>query len=236
MNTLFVIPIHSFNDVITNSSSELFVCNTDKTLQTIDEIVSNMTDGMKAAIRFDLNDFLSTRKLALERQNLEWSLTNSEEDKKKLEEWDKLHWNKELEEKWCYYGYYLEIDGWFTVKSDPDDLSTTRLHHIYFYQYEYKDIMDRYKQWVNTHTDIYCNPDDPEYCMIELEFDQIKKANSDFLNTLSKEELEKIDYNEAYVEDLDGKILLLTKYDNSVHPDLFDQFNKLFNAKHYHLG
>ena len=36
---LFVIKIHSLIDVITNSSSELFICNTEKTLKTVKEFL-----------------------------------------------------------------------------------------------------------------------------------------------------------------------------------------------------
>lgn len=45
MKTLFVIPLHSAVSLITNSSSELFVCNTDKTLETIKEIVKKFLDS-----------------------------------------------------------------------------------------------------------------------------------------------------------------------------------------------
>lgn len=38
----YIINIHSFIDVITNSSTELFVCNTDKTLETIETLVYEM--------------------------------------------------------------------------------------------------------------------------------------------------------------------------------------------------
>ena len=35
MKTIFIIKTHSFIDVITNSSTELFVCNTDKEVETV---------------------------------------------------------------------------------------------------------------------------------------------------------------------------------------------------------
>jgi hypothetical protein len=38
----FIINIHSFVDVITNSSTELFVCDTDKALETVKSMVSEM--------------------------------------------------------------------------------------------------------------------------------------------------------------------------------------------------
>ena len=43
----FVIDTHSFVDVITNSSSELFVLDTDKTIETIIEILTRMISDHK---------------------------------------------------------------------------------------------------------------------------------------------------------------------------------------------
>ena len=37
MKTIFTIDTHSFVDVITNSSTELFVCDTDKSLEMVNE-------------------------------------------------------------------------------------------------------------------------------------------------------------------------------------------------------
>lgn len=43
MKSIFVISPHSFVDVITNSSSELFVCNTDKSVETVKEVLVKLT-------------------------------------------------------------------------------------------------------------------------------------------------------------------------------------------------
>lgn len=44
----FVIPVHSFVDLITNSSSELFVCNTDKSVKMVKEIIVGLTERYNA--------------------------------------------------------------------------------------------------------------------------------------------------------------------------------------------
>lgn len=44
MNKITVI-IHSFVDLITNSSSEIFISATDKTLKAVKDIINNLTDG-----------------------------------------------------------------------------------------------------------------------------------------------------------------------------------------------
>jgi hypothetical protein len=42
MKTLITIPVHSFVDLITNSSSELFVCNGAKTIETVKEVLTKL--------------------------------------------------------------------------------------------------------------------------------------------------------------------------------------------------
>lgn len=44
------VPVHSFIDVITNSSTELFVCNTEKSLQAVEEILRELIDYYNAGI------------------------------------------------------------------------------------------------------------------------------------------------------------------------------------------
>ena len=43
MKNLLVIPVHSFVDLITNSSSELFVCNGNKSVEAVKEIMAAFT-------------------------------------------------------------------------------------------------------------------------------------------------------------------------------------------------
>lgn len=44
MKNLLIISTHSFVDLITNSSSELFICDTDKTLDTIKDILTDLAE------------------------------------------------------------------------------------------------------------------------------------------------------------------------------------------------
>ena len=50
---LSIIPIQSFSDIITNSSSELFVLNTNNTIQKVKEILSSITYGYIDPIIFN---------------------------------------------------------------------------------------------------------------------------------------------------------------------------------------
>jgi len=45
MKTLLKVSIHSFVDLITNSSSELFVCSTDKTIEVVKKIIEGLFDN-----------------------------------------------------------------------------------------------------------------------------------------------------------------------------------------------
>lgn len=45
MKQFLVIQKHSFIDVITNSSTELFVCDTDKSLEMVETILEDITSG-----------------------------------------------------------------------------------------------------------------------------------------------------------------------------------------------
>ena len=51
---LMKIKIHSIVDVITNSSSEIFVCNTDKTLEVVREFLAEMLKFYNAFLEKDL--------------------------------------------------------------------------------------------------------------------------------------------------------------------------------------
>lgn len=60
--TLTVIPIQSVTDVITNSSSEVFVLDTDKTCEQVNEILEGITEGFDYPVIFHLEDYREWRK------------------------------------------------------------------------------------------------------------------------------------------------------------------------------
>ena len=60
MKSLFVINTHSFVDLITNSSSELFVCNTNKSIESIKEILKSLLEThTKVCPREEITSFES---------------------------------------------------------------------------------------------------------------------------------------------------------------------------------
>jgi CRISPR/Cas system-associated protein Cas7 (RAMP superfamily) len=44
MKQVFIVPVHSFVDVITNSSTMTFICDTDKKIEEIREILQKLLD------------------------------------------------------------------------------------------------------------------------------------------------------------------------------------------------
>lgn len=53
MKTTFIVNNHSFVDVITNSSSELFVCNTEKTIDLVKDILKELLYKHNPKLNFD---------------------------------------------------------------------------------------------------------------------------------------------------------------------------------------
>ena len=58
MKTIFVVRPHSFVDVITNSSSELFVLRTDKAMDVVIEFIKQKLNTVGDAPSDDINDYI----------------------------------------------------------------------------------------------------------------------------------------------------------------------------------
>ena len=80
MNNLIIIPIQSFSDIITNSSSELFVLNTNNTIQKVKEILNSITSGYQDPIIFNLESYNKWKEDDSSVSNLESTYFNTVED------------------------------------------------------------------------------------------------------------------------------------------------------------
>lgn len=90
MNIL-VIPVQSVSDLITNSSSEVFILETGKTCEEVNTILNTFTSGFRYPEVFSLKDF---------------------------REWRKKLRSGEIEDDWSYPGTIFSIaNGWF---KDPE--------------------------------------------------------------------------------------------------------------------
>lgn len=105
------IKIHSIIDVITNSSSELFICDTDKSLEIIKELLQDMLDlynkGNDTNYKFDevfSEPYLYTKE-------------DVDKEKQDLEEWNKKGYG------WNGYGYEGKEEniGKIVIESKDDN-------------------------------------------------------------------------------------------------------------------
>ena len=238
MRDLFIIPIQSISDIITNSSSELFICNTNKTCKEIDEMLVQMfgveSKGLQPAFLFNLEDFKQSKKLNIEYQQFNYDDVVSQ--KKFLEEHPEYNYKL-----WEYGGAYYVVDGWFIDKEDLDQWDSWRLSELdyAFMGYAFKSLFKAYKNWIKT------NPKDYETATNQYGIcyynETTYKSDIRFLRYAEtidylKPELDELDKNFDYAQDLDGKILLITTNDNSFNYDLFDSVRNTFNAISKHLG
>lgn len=95
MNIL-VIPVQTVSDIITNSSSEVFILDTGKTCEEVDTMLHTFTSGFSYPEVFSLKDF---------------------------REWRKKVRSGEIEEDWSYPGSIFSIaEGWFMDPEDEKDV------------------------------------------------------------------------------------------------------------------
>lgn len=84
---ILVIPVQTVSDLITNSSSEVFILETGKTCEEVNTILNTFTSGFSYPEVFSLKDF---------------------------REWRKKLRSGEIEEDWSYPGSIFSIaNGWF---------------------------------------------------------------------------------------------------------------------------
>ena len=104
MNIL-VIPVQSVSDLITNSSSEVFILETGKTCEEVNTILNTFTSGFRHPEVFSLKDF---------------------------REWRKKLRSGEIEDDWSYPGTIFSIaDGWFKDPEDEEDLLNLRMDFLF---------------------------------------------------------------------------------------------------------
>lgn len=239
MKKILIINTHSMVDVITNSSTELFVCDTDKTVEMVKEILAADPNvyGYEEPWVFHVDEY---RK---------WKKEKREAEKRNKEYWD-IHKKSSGEMDKFWESGFSQIDGWFYDIEDPEDLEYLRKHYI-------KEGDNSGGWWSSDR-----NPFHRRLCEAEEKVVKITKANvgDDKLwkvrHLAKQEEIQKIydetaalknkpewwanpikfHYNDQPVGDLDGKIIIIGTEDNSIPYDHFDWIEHVFNATRHHLG
>jgi len=206
---IYIINSHSIVDLITNSSTEIFVCKTQKTLDVVNEILKSNKEltGYEEPWIFNLDEFREWRKKEKKRQN-EWNENSNAEEV----DWD----NK-----------FSNIKGYFYDIEDKDDLIYLRKDYIKNkYSIKIQTGLLKYKErdkWIKGYQKI-----------IQNIYDEIKesKENSEWWNNPLKYYL----YNNTPISELNGKIIIIGEGSNSIPFNQFEWIEDTFNAKSYHLG
>lgn len=237
MNIL-VIPVQTVSDIITNSSSEVFILDTGKTCEEVDTMLHTFTSGFSYPEVFSLKDF---------------------------REWRKKVRSGEIEEDWSYPASIFSIaNGWFFDPEDKEDLLDLRMgflfepqskYRTYVYSNKYREpIHDAFVEYLNNNWNRVGGvinqtlEEDGEETVDSMDWSTLLKNNyllKDPLDNIAKEFLENYNGPEPTVwnagkrddvRELDGKVLVVSNDDNSIPYDTWDKINSLFNGWNVHLG
>lgn len=213
MKNLAVIPIQSFSDIITNSSSELFVLNTNNTIQKIKEILSSITSGYLDPIIFDLEKYNKWKK----DDSLVSTLENAYFDTIK-------DWFTDLDDEDSLFEYRLRA---FCNIMEYNSLEVCyfKESNIPFYTEFMKFAKTIGLKSINSFS-IY-RENKEEKC--KEFFNQFEKSGNTLPSWWNPKE-------EDTVQGLNGKVLLLSCDENSIPYESFDFINEILNGYNLHLG
>lgn len=225
---LLVLDTQSISDVVTNSSSEVFILNNNKTCEEVNNILQSFTTGFRYPELFDLEDY---RK---------WKKSTKDEDVD-------FHYP---------YSLYEFIRGYFYDSDDEDDVINYRndfLFYPYNYTFGFPTYGGGYYERIQVDFAMYLNKRKEE---VKKYIPEFKNATPETIiyGDYPFGKLPKSFYKEFYdsyrgelpkqmeipdkenVKNLDGKILVLSENDNTIPFDDFDKINELFNGYNIHLG
>ena len=213
MKNLAVIPIQSFSDIITNSSSELFVLNTNNTIQKIKEILSSITSGYLDPIIFNLEKYNKWKEDNSFVSNLESTYFDTIEG-----------WFTDLDDEDSLFEYRLRA---FCNIMEYNSLEVCyfKESNIPFYTEFMKFAKTIGLKSINSFS-IY-RENKEEKC--KEFFNQFEKSGNILPSWWNPKE-------EDTVQGLNGKVLLLSCDENSIPFESFDFINEILNGYNLHLG
>ena len=213
MNNLIIIPIQSFSDIITNSSSELFVLNTNNTIQKVKEILNSITFGYQDPIIFNLESYNKWKEDNSSVSNLESAYFNTVED-----------WLIDLDSEDSLFEYRLQA---FCNIMEYNSLQVCyfRENNIPFYT-EFMKFVKTIGLKSAERFSIYREKKEEE---CKKFFNQFEKSGNILPSWWNPKE-------EDTVQGLNGKVLLLSCDENSIPYESFDFINEILNGYNLHLG
>jgi len=234
------IKLHSAVDLITNSSTELFVCDTDKEIQIVKEILQRILDGynMMEQKSYTMDVFKEPFRVNLE----EYRKWKKEDDAKRKKCEKSKNWKDYYNDR----SPYATIAGWFIDDEDVEQIKKIRKDIIRNgyeergFGYGYNRVNDYEERFEKVCTSINDWKEKSE--LIRKEVDKIyKEIEKGIKNGEHKPHWwdapwKYSSYNFGLVKDLDGCIILLGAGDNSIPYDIWDAINRQLNGSNYHLG
>lgn len=227
---LTIIPVQSVTDLITNSSSEVFILDTDKTCEQVNEVLEGITSGFRFPEIFHLDEY---------------------------REWRKQIDSGEIEINYSYPGSIFEIaKNWFHDPENEEDMYNYKIDFLsipwvptsfgrVFSSNTFLSVHKSFIEYINNHYDILKQyiPNTPYPLNKELYFkyrwelfDIPKKYIKEFIDNYKEPVYGWKLEPEDNVESLDGKVLIVGDYDNSIPYDTWDTIYENFKGFNKHLG
>ena len=208
-----VVEIQSFSDIITNSSSELFVLNTNNTIKKVKEILNSITFGYQDPIIFNLESYNKWKEDNSSVSNLESAYFNTVED-----------WLIDLDSEDSLFEYRLQA---FCNIMEYNSLQVCyfRENNIPFYT-EFMKFVKTIGLKSAERFSIYREKKEEE---CKKFFNQFEKSGNTLPSWWNPKE-------EDTVQGLNGKVLLLSCDENSIPYESFDFINEILNGYNLHLG
>lgn len=235
MRKLLAIKVQSLIDLITNSSSELFQLRTDQTVEQVSEVLKKITSGYCEPVLFDLKRYRENKDKLQEMLDAIHPSKDASD-----EEWDE-YWRKSDQIKADNPDYFVmdTIDGWFFDPENPESAFEVYKDYLCCQNDWDKESLDpmqeEFRQFV-TDNDYLENKDQwNPFTEWNIKEEALKKFIASH-KMPNPHDCAKYSYYYGSVEQLDGCILVLSEYDNSIPYETWDTINALFNGTNYHLG
>jgi len=212
-----VINTQSFVDVITNSSSELFICNSDKSITLVEDILRDMLDKFNKEESNNLNfsdcfGSISIIKSIDDASRISYfsGMPATYEDALDAKRKDILcsEFKSNNIELVTIYG--AKKGGFFELREKAMQYATNELIRI-----------KRELTLAELNND---KPNLPDWWETG-----VKKSNCDWIDWDGSNNLD-------YIEKYFNKLLIFSKEENSIPYELFDQIEDVFSAERLHLG
>jgi len=238
MKQICAIKLHSAVDLITNSSTELFVCDTDKEIEIVKEILERILVGynMMEQTCYTMEVFKEPWRFSLE----EYRKWKKEDDAKRK----KCEKNNDWKGYYDDMSSYATIGGWFIDDENVEEVKKLRrdiirdgyvergfgYNRVNEYEERFEKVCSSINDWKEKRE------------LTKKEVDKIyKEIEKEIKNGGEKPEWwdapwKYSSYNFGLVKKLDGCIILVGTGDNSIPYDIWDAINRQLNGNNYHLG